>query len=120
MHTIFSAGGVLHIELGLKIRVMSFADWLWSVITLTIGLKTIPDLLDTNSTHTGIAYYYITAPHACGHMRYVHHVGQGFGRADGRAERVGARASGSAGWASGLVGGSAGGLAGGSGEMLSN
>ena len=53
MCTVFSAGGVLHIALELKIYVnLSFADRLWSVITLTIGLKAIPDLLDTNSTHT--------------------------------------------------------------------
>ena len=44
---------------------MSFADRLLSVITLTIGLITIPDLLDTSSTHTHthtvIAFSYITA-----------------------------------------------------------
>ena len=55
---------------------MSFADWLWSVITPALGLKTIPDLLDTNSAHTGIAYAHLTAPHSCDYMGYVRHVGQ--------------------------------------------
>ena len=54
---------------------MSFADWLWSVIAPALGLKTIPDLLDTNSTHTGIAYAHLTAPHFRDYMGYVRHVG---------------------------------------------
>ena len=40
---------------------MFFADWLWSVVALVLGLKMIPNLLDTNSTHTDIAYP--TSPH---------------------------------------------------------
>ena len=68
--------GVLHIELDLKYVSVSFADWLWSVIAPPLGLKTIPDLLDTNSTHTGIAYAHLTAPHSCDYMGYVRHVGQ--------------------------------------------
>ena len=44
---------------------MSFADRLWSVITLTIGLKTIPDLLDTNSTYTRVSHI-PTSPHGEG------------------------------------------------------
>ena len=35
---------------------MFFADWLWSVIALALGSKTITNLLDTNSTYTSIAY----------------------------------------------------------------
>ena len=66
--------GILHIELGLKMS-MSFGDWLCSVIAPALGLKTIPDLLDTNSTHTGIAYVHLTAPHSCDYMGYVRHVG---------------------------------------------
>ena len=54
---------------------MSFADWLWSVIAPALGLKTIPDLLDTNSTHTDIAYANLTAPHSRDYMGYVRHVG---------------------------------------------
>ena len=54
---------------------MSFADWLWSMIASALGLKTIPDLLDTNSTHTGIAYVHLIAPHTCDYMGYVRHVG---------------------------------------------
>ena len=53
--------GVLHIELRLKYEHMSFAACLWSVIAPALGLKTIPDLVDTNSTHTDIAYAYLTA-----------------------------------------------------------
>ena len=53
---------------------MSFADWLWSVIELSLGLKTIPDLLDTNSTHAGIAYAHLLAPHTCDYMGYGRHV----------------------------------------------
>ena len=68
--------GVLHIELGLKNRgSMSFADWLWSVIASAFGLKTIPDLLDTNSTHTGIAYVHLAAPDSCHYKGYIRHVG---------------------------------------------
>ena len=33
------------------------------------------DLKDTNSTHTGIAYAHITAPHTCDYIGYVRHVG---------------------------------------------
>ena len=67
---------VLHIELGRKIRIcVFFADWLWSVIAPALGLIMIPDLLDTNSTHTGIAYAHLRAPHTCDYMSYVRHVG---------------------------------------------
>ena len=66
--------GVLHIELGLKIWVYVLRDWLWSVIAPALGLKTIPDLLDTNSTHTGIAYAYLAALHSCDYMGYLRHV----------------------------------------------
>ena len=58
----------------LKYGSMSFADWLWSVIVPVLGLKTISDLLDINSTPTGIAYSYLTAPHSCNYMSYVRHV----------------------------------------------
>ena len=54
---------------------MSFADWPWSVIAPALGLKTTPDLLDTNGTYTGIAYAHLTAPHSCDYMGYVRHVG---------------------------------------------
>ena len=54
---------------------MSFADWLWLVIAPVLGLHMIPDLLDTNNTHTGIAYAHLTALHSCDYMGYVRHVG---------------------------------------------
>ena len=60
----------------LKYESMFFADWLWSVITKALGLKMIPDLLDTNSTHTGIAYAHLTTPHSCDYMSYVRYVGE--------------------------------------------
>ena len=46
----------------LKYVSMSFAEWLWYwlVIAHALGFKTIPDLLDTNSTHIGIVP---TSPH---------------------------------------------------------
>ena len=53
---------------------MSFADWMLLVIAPALRLKTIPDLLDTNSTHTDIAYAHLTAPHYCDYMGYVRHV----------------------------------------------
>ena len=53
---------------------MSFADWLWYAIVSALVLKTIPDLLDTNSTQTGIAYAHLTALHSCDYMGYVRHV----------------------------------------------
>ena len=52
---------ILHIEVDLKYGSMSFADWPLSVIAPALGLKTIPDLLDTNSTHTGIENAHLTA-----------------------------------------------------------
>ena len=67
--------GVLHLERDLKYGSMSFADWLWSVMAPALGLKTIPNLLDTHSKHTGIAYAHLTARHCCDHMGYVRHVG---------------------------------------------
>ena len=45
-----------------------------SMVAPALGLKTIPDLLDTNSRHTGIAYANLTTPHTCDYMGYVHHV----------------------------------------------
>ena len=54
---------------------MPFADWLWSVVAPALGLKTIPDLLDKNGTHMGIAYAHLTAQHSCDYMGYVRHVG---------------------------------------------
>ena len=54
---------------------MYFADWLWVVIAQVLGLKTIPDLLDTNSTHTGIAHAHLTTPHTCDYMGYLRHLG---------------------------------------------
>ena len=33
------------------------------------------DLLETNSTHMGIAYAHLTAPHSYDYMGYVRHVG---------------------------------------------
>ena len=38
-------------------------------------LKAIPDQLDTNSTHTGMAYAHLTAQYFCDYMGYVRHVG---------------------------------------------
>ena len=52
--------GVLHIELGLKNGSVIFTDCLWSVVVPALELKTISDVLDTNSTHTGIAYAHFT------------------------------------------------------------
>ena len=43
----------------LKYGSMSFADWLWSVIAPALGLQTIPDPLDRNRIHTGIAYAHL-------------------------------------------------------------
>ena len=40
---------------------MSFADWLCWVIEPALGLKTIPDLLDINSTYT--AFHMPRSPH---------------------------------------------------------
>ena len=54
---------------------MAFASWLWSVITPALRLKAIPNLLDTNSAHTGIAYAHLTAPHSYDYMAYVGHEG---------------------------------------------
>ena len=51
-----SVAGVIHIELGLKTR-MYVLHWLAVVV---LGLNTISDKLDTNSTHTGIAYSHLT------------------------------------------------------------
>ena len=70
-----SVAEVIHISWNLKYESMSFADWLLSVIAPTLGLKTIPDLLNSNSTHTGTAYAHLAAPHTCGYMVYIRHVG---------------------------------------------
>ena len=70
-----SVAGVLHMSWDLKYESMSFADWLSSVIAPAFRLKTIPALLDTNSTHTGVAYSHLTAPHSFDYMGYVRHVG---------------------------------------------
>ena len=43
------------------------------MIALVLGLETIPDLQNTNSTHTGIAYAHLTAPHSCVYVGYVRH-----------------------------------------------
>ena len=43
-------------ERELKSGSMFFADKLWSEIAQVLRLKMIPNLLETNSTHTGIAY----------------------------------------------------------------
>ena len=60
--------GVLDIDLGLKIWFMSFADWLWSVIAMAFWLKMILNVLDTNSTHTGITYaHFCCTTHQCLH-----------------------------------------------------
>ena len=48
-------------SLDLKYGSLSFADWLWAMIAPVLGLKTIPDLLDTNSTHR--ASHMSTPPH---------------------------------------------------------
>ena len=61
-------------KLGLKIRVYALRWLAVSVIVPGLGLKTIPDLLDTNSTHKEIAYAHLTAPHSCDYMDYVRHV----------------------------------------------
>ena len=44
------------------------------VFMSAIGWKTISDLLDTNSTHTGITYAHLPASHSCDYMGYVCHV----------------------------------------------
>ena len=59
----------------LKYGSMFFTDLLWLVISPALVLKTIPDLLDANSTLTGIAYIYLIAPHTYHYMGYVRHVG---------------------------------------------
>ena len=59
----------------LKYESMFFADWLWSVIAPALELKTIPDQLDINSTHTGIAYSHLIEPNICDYMGCVRHVG---------------------------------------------
>ena len=61
-------------EQGLKIRSVSFTDWLWSVIEPALGWKTIPDLLHINSTHMVIAYAHLTAPRTSDYLGYVGHV----------------------------------------------
>ena len=45
------------------------------MIAPALGLKAIPDLLDTNSTHMVITYAYLTALHSCDYMGYVRQVG---------------------------------------------
>ena len=45
------------------------------MIAPALELKTILDLLDTNSIHTGIAYAHLTALHSCDYMDYVRHIG---------------------------------------------
>ena len=65
---------VVHIELWLKIWILSFADQLWSVIAVALGLKTIPYLLDTNSTHTFITNTYLITLYICDYMGYACHV----------------------------------------------
>ena len=52
MSTDFWWQGVLHVELGLKILVYSFANWLLTVIAFPLELKPISEMLATNSTHT--------------------------------------------------------------------
>ena len=66
---------VLNIELDLKYGSMSFADWLCSVIALALGLKTIRDLVDKDSTRMGIAYAHLTASHSWDYMGYMRYVG---------------------------------------------
>ena len=47
-----------------------------TVIALALGLKTIPDLLDKNSTHMhGHRIAHLIASHSCDYMGYVRHVG---------------------------------------------
>ena len=53
-----SIAWVVH-RAGLK-QQLSFVDWLWSVIAPSLGLKTIFDVLGTNSINTGIAYAQLT------------------------------------------------------------
>ena len=64
---------VLHIELDLN------AGLCTSLVVVmaapAIGLKTIAGLLDTNSTHMGIAYAHLIAPHTCDYIGYVRHLG---------------------------------------------
>ena len=65
-------------KLSVRYGSMSFDDWRWSEISPALGLQTISDALDTNSTHTVIAYAhlaYITHAHICDYMGYVRHVG---------------------------------------------
>ena len=40
-----------------------------------LRLKMIPNMLNTNSTHTGIASPYLTTPHTCYYMGYGRQVG---------------------------------------------
>ena len=46
-----------------------FADWMRSVIAPVLWLKTIPNVLDRNSTYTGFA---LSHTHACTHHMSVH------------------------------------------------
>ena len=41
------------------------------MIASVLELKTIPDMLDTNSTHTSIAHVHPTAPDTGDYMGYV-------------------------------------------------
>ena len=43
------------------------------MIAPALGLKTTPDLLDVNSTHTGNAYAHLIAQHTCDYVSYVGH-----------------------------------------------
>ena len=59
-------------ERGLKNGFLFFTDWLCSVIALLLGLKTMPEVLDTNSTHR----HRICSPalHTCDCMGCARHV----------------------------------------------
>ena len=63
---------ILHIELGLKCELMSFADQL-SRLHQHSGGKMIPNVLGTNSTHTGIAYALFTCNLVTTYAMYAMH-----------------------------------------------
>ena len=57
----------------IKYGSMIFTVWLWSVIAQAFGLKTITNILDTNSTDIGIANVYLTC--TSDYMGFVRCVG---------------------------------------------
>ena len=68
--------GVLHIELGLEIRVYVLRRL--AVVSDCAGARVENDTRPArhkNSTHTDTTYANLTALHSCDYMGYVRHVG---------------------------------------------